>query len=95
MLFAGAQTQLVVHCGRQKTWLGLAATRLVEKLTLGGDEAGGRCSGVLTYVSGVRTSPAPGPPAGREQHQCACARGWAEGERATPWHRALPICLLF
>lgn len=42
-------------------------------------EAGGRSSGVLTYVSGVRTSPAPGPPAGKEHYQRARVRGLEGG----------------
>lgn len=44
-------------------------------------EAGGRSSGVLTYVSSVRTSPAPGPPAGKEHYQRARVRGLEGGAR--------------
>lgn len=54
MLFAGSQTQLVVHCGRQETWPSLAAARLGGKLTLGGGrlEAVAQVSLHMFVVSG-------------------------------------------
>ncbi len=60
-------------------------------------KAGGRSSGVLTYVCGVRTSPAPGPPAGKEHYQWARHQRpeGEKGERDAPWHGAQPICFAF
>ncbi len=92
MLFAGSQTQLVVHCGRQETWPSLAAARLGGKLTLGGGrlEAVAQVSLHMFAVSGQARLRGPlqgksttsepgirGPEGGEGGEGCALARSAA------------------
>lgn len=92
MLFAGSQTQLVVHCGRQETWPSLAAARLGGKLTLGGRrlEAVAQVSLHMFVVSGQAQLRGPlqwksttsepgvrGPEGGEGGEGCALARSAA------------------
>lgn len=93
MLFAGSQTQLVVHCGRQETWPSLAAARLGGKLTLGGGrlEAVAQVSLHMFAVSGQDRL--QGPLQGKST--TVEARKGEKGENDAPWHRLQPICFAF
>lgn len=93
MLFAGSQTQLVAHCGRQETWPSLAAARLGGKLTLGGErlEAVAQVSLHMLVVSGQARL--RGPLQGKSITSEPTSEAW-KGERGAPWHRAEPICSL-
>lgn len=91
MLFAGSQTQLVVHCGRQETWPSLAAARLGGKLTLGGGrlEAVAQVSLHMFAVSGQARLRGPLQGKSTTSEPASEARKGEKGEkgeRDAPWH---------
>lgn len=97
ILLVCSQTQLVVHCGQQESWPGLAGVRLGGKLTLGGKrlEATTQVSLHMLAVSGQ--AQLPGPLQGESSTSVpvleAGERRWGR-KRADAWHRAHTICLL-